>query len=75
MSKRLIRVAAADVPARLPELSGQDLNVVLRSGNTYFGRLVSASAEVLTLRDTRGHWHSIQVPELEEIIYDRVSPY
>ncbi|HEV7349948.1 hypothetical protein [Telluribacter sp.] len=75
MSKRLIRIFVAEVPARLNELSGQDLHVVLRNGQTYLGTLVTLAAGVLTLRDTRGHAHQISLPEIEEVIYDRKSPY
>ena len=75
MSKRLIRIGAADVLARLNELSGQDLNVVLSSGHTHFCQLLTFSPEVLTIRDSRGHRHTIPVADMEEVIYDKKSPY
>ncbi|GAB3165518.1 hypothetical protein [Telluribacter humicola] len=75
MSKRLIRIFAADVPARLNELSGHDLHVVLRSGHTHFGKLLSFTPDLLTVQDSRGHRHAISVAEMEEVIYDKKSPY
>ncbi|WP_247234407.1 hypothetical protein [Telluribacter sp. SYSU D00476] len=75
MSKRLIRIGAVDVPARLNELSGQDLHVVLRSGHTHLGQLLTYSPYTLTIRDSRGHRHVIPVAEMEEVIYDKKSSY
>ena len=71
MSKRLIRIASKNIVSELTNLSGLELNAILRTGNTYFGKLISVTTDHLTLLDTRQHIHKLAIPELFEIIYDR----
>jgi hypothetical protein len=71
MSKRLVRVFAPQLPARLPDLLTREVNVVLFNGNTYFGYLVSHTENKLQMRDLRGHEHYFELSEIEEIVYDQ----
>ncbi|MBU1820751.1 MAG: hypothetical protein KKG00_04460 [Bacteroidetes bacterium] len=71
MSKRLVRVFAPQLPARLPHLLAREVNVVLFNGNTYFGYLVSHAEMTLLLRDLRGHEHNFAMSEIAEVIYDQ----
>ncbi|GLU51578.1 hypothetical protein [Dyadobacter frigoris] len=70
MSKRLIRIASKNIASELTNLSGLELNAILRTGNTYFGKLMSVTNEHLTLQDTRQHTHKLAIQDLFEVVYD-----
>lgn len=71
MSRRLIRVQ----PAEAPSIGiGTEINAVLQSGKTFFGKLTSASGHFLTLQDMRGVSHKIELHQLFEIILDPKTP-
>lgn len=70
MSKRLIRIASQNIASELTNLAGLELNAILRTGNTYFGKLISVTAEHLTMLDTRQHLHKLSIQDLFEIVYD-----
>ncbi len=70
MSKRLIRIASKNITSELSDLPGLELNAILRSGNTYFGKLISITNEYLTLLDTREHIHKLAIQDLFEVVYD-----
>ena len=75
MGKRLTRLFAPDLPQRLPELMGYELNVVLYSGHTHLGELKAYAEQQVTLRDARDHRHVIPLAEIEAIIYDQKSTF
>ncbi|ACT96408.1 hypothetical protein Dfer_5210 [Dyadobacter fermentans DSM 18053] len=70
MSKRLIRIKPADIQGKIDVLLKHPLNIVVANGNTIFGRLLSADATQLIVKDTRDHRHEIAVGELYELVYD-----
>ncbi|MCF0054746.1 hypothetical protein [Dyadobacter sp. CY356] len=70
MSKRLIRIASKNITSELSNLAGLELNAIMRSGNTHFGKLISVTNEYLTMLDTRQHTHWLAVQDLYEVVYD-----
>lgn len=70
MSKRLIRIASKNITTELSNLAGLELNAILKTGNTYFGKLVSVTNEYLTMMDTRQHTHKLAIQDLFEVVYD-----
>lgn len=70
MSKRLIRISSKNITSELTNLAGLELNAVLRTGNTYFGKLISVTNEYLTMLDTRHHTHKLAIQDLFEVVYD-----
>jgi hypothetical protein len=70
MSKRLIRIGSGKIHPALSGLLSHEINAVLENGKTYFGRLLSFTADALKLTDYREHIHEIRLTELYEIVYD-----
>lgn len=68
MGKRIIRVPAT--AEALAQLNGIQLNVVLRNGVTYFGRLVKQQSQELILEDGLLRQHRYPLDQIAEIIYD-----
>ncbi|GAB2777233.1 hypothetical protein GCM10027275_20290 [Rhabdobacter roseus] len=75
MGKRLTRLFAPDLALRLPKLNGYVLHVVLYSGHTHLGELVSCAEGSLSLRDARDHRHTIPLADIDTIIYDQRSTF
>ncbi|WP_159466604.1 hypothetical protein [Dyadobacter sp. 3J3] len=71
MSKRLIRIASKNIASELTNLAGLNLNAILQTGNTYFGKLISVTNEHLTILDTRQHTHRLAIRDLFEVVYDQ----
>lgn len=71
MSKRLVRLASNEVQGSVSKLQGKDLNVVVYSGQTYFGQMISFSEGVFILKDFRSHEHRLNLSDIEKIIYDQ----
>lgn len=70
MSKRLTRIFAPAIPNSLSSIIQQEIHVVLRSGNTFFGCLESFNDNILIIKDLRDHTHEIKVGDVEEVILD-----
>ncbi len=68
MGKRIIRIPATT--ETLSDLKGIRLNVVLRNGVTYFGRLVGQENQVLILEDGLLRKRRYPLQQIEEIVYD-----
>lgn len=68
MGKRIIRIPATT--ENLSDLKGIRLNVVLRNGVTYFGRLVGQEDQVLILEDGLLRERRYPLQQIEEIVYD-----
>ncbi|PQA56188.1 hypothetical protein [Siphonobacter curvatus] len=73
MGKRLVRLPATD-PA-LPGLTGKHLNVVLRNGVTYAGRLLGQENQELILEDGLLRERRYPVRDIEEIVYDKTTAF
>lgn len=71
MSKRLVRLNPDAVFSELGNVTGLEVNAVLRNGLTYFGKIKSVTSDYLVLSDARSHLHKIAISDLYEIIYDR----
>jgi len=76
MRKRLIRIFGPQIIKEYAGLSGDvPLNVVLRNGNTVFGKPVSLEEGVIRLIDSRFHIHHIAVSDIDVIILDNPAPF
>lgn len=70
MSKRLIRIPSKNISSDLTNVDGLELNAILRTGNTYFGKLISVTNHYLTMLDKRQHIHKLAIQDLYEVVYD-----
>ncbi len=71
MSKRLIRVFQPDLVNRSAELVNRDINVVLKSNQTFFGHCWKIENNILFLKDLRKHAHNLAFSQIESVIYDQ----
>ena len=73
MSKRLIRIQGADAFNKLTGLVNTEINVVLKDGTTYFGKLQTISQDTVIIRDTREHIHTLPLGTIHEIVMDTTA--
>jgi len=77
MRKRLIKVFESQLTgekrALLPEQI--PLNIVLKSGHTLFGKLQSQSLEKIKITDKRFHQHTLDIKDIDVVVYDYPSSY
>jgi small nuclear ribonucleoprotein (snRNP)-like protein len=66
----MIRIGPGSLLQKYESWKGSELNVVMNDDKTYFGQLESANASSLTLKDSRGYRHSLELSGVFEIIYD-----
>lgn len=77
MKKRLTKVfgsqlageAYTALPGHLP------LNVVLKSGSTLFGKLQRQTGKKIEIADNRFHKHTLDVNDIDVVVYDYPSTY
>lgn len=76
MSKRIIRIkSGVDLPIKLENLLGRDVHIIKKNDHTQYGMLSDIVAESVTIKDGRDHVHRIDFSEINEVIYDEVSPW
>ncbi|HHG85000.1 MAG TPA: hypothetical protein ENJ82_09675 [Bacteroidetes bacterium] len=83
MGTRNIRIRRSQVAARLPELSGKTVHIILQNGRTYSGEVISATVEGgLSIRDHNAPWtsrkrhtHKIDLDQVIEVILDTVTDF
>jgi len=75
MGKRLVRIRSEEISARIGQLTGREVDLVLHSRQTLHGRLLETTAPAVVLRDHIGHRHTVALADIEEIIYDQPAPY
>ncbi|MFC5407954.1 hypothetical protein ACFPMF_01445 [Larkinella bovis] len=80
MGKRLIRIRTTDLfNNRITDpdhrLINSELNVVFRDGRTLHGRLTGVQGTELSVRDNRGHSHTVPLHTVDEIILDEKAPF
>ncbi|MFN8347905.1 MAG: hypothetical protein U0X91_23070 [Spirosomataceae bacterium] len=73
MGKRLIRIFPAQLPARAAEIIHRDVNIVLKSNQTFFGHCLKIENQIIFLKDFRHHRHNIAFSQIESVIYDQSS--
>lgn len=74
MSKRLTRIAAKNILAKLGNHAElMQLNATTRSGYTFYGNLISVTNEFLTLKDNRDYLHKLAMEDIFEVVYDEKS--
>jgi hypothetical protein len=73
MSKRMIRIRPGTLSQKFDKWKGSELNVVMKDDKTYFGQLDDANTTALTLIDSRGYRHHLELSSIFEIIYDHES--
>ena len=71
MSKRLIRVFQPELINRSAELVNRDINVILKSNQTFFGHCWKIENNILFLKDLRKHAHNLAFSQIESVIYDQ----
>ncbi len=71
MGKRLIRVSQPELINRSAELVNRDINVVLKSNQTFFGHCWKIENNILFLKDLRRHAHNLAFSQIESVIYDQ----
>lgn len=71
MSKRLIRIPSSDLPERAAGLVNREINVVLKSNQTFFGHCWKIENQILFLKDLRKHIHNLAFSQIESVIYDQ----
>lgn len=77
MARRFERIPAQALEGRLPALAGREAHVVLRSGQTFRGRLLPPQEGMLLLQDAyrwwysrRRHLHRFAPGELREVVVE-----
>ncbi|ODS79248.1 MAG: hypothetical protein ABS46_16045 [Cytophagaceae bacterium SCN 52-12] len=77
MRKRLTKVFGGQLsgeehvilPGHLP------LSVVLKSGHTLFGKLLSQTRERIEITDNRFHRHALDIKDIDVVVFDYPSTY
>lgn len=71
MGKRLIRVFQSQLPERSAEIIRRDVNIVLKSNQTFFGHCLKIENQIIFLKDFRQHLHNVAFSQIESVIYDQ----
>ena len=80
MGKRLIRVRATEIlndqtSERVTKLVNAEVDVVFIDGRTLHGRLLGIQGVELSVRDNRGHGHTVPIETVDEVILDEKAPF
>lgn len=75
MGKRLHKLFQADLAKEASSLVGKDINIVLKSNQTFLGRCLKVENQMLFITDFRNHPHSLAFTQIESVIYDQPSHY
>ncbi|WP_428662270.1 hypothetical protein [Runella sp.] len=75
MGKRLIRVFQSELSARAAELLNREINVVLKSNQTFFGHCLKIENQLLFLKDQRMHDHTLAFTQIDLVVYDHESTF
>ncbi len=75
MGKRLHKLFQADLAKEASSLVGKDINIVLKSNQTFLGRCLKVENQMLFIKDFRNHPHSLAFTQIEAVIYDQSSLY
>ena len=75
MGKRLIRIAAHELPKRISEVENQNGHLVLKSGTVLIGVLNFYDSNCLNLKMLYNKTRKITFPEIQEIILDYKADY
>ncbi|MCP1382382.1 hypothetical protein [Runella salmonicolor] len=70
MGKRLIRIVQSALSARTEELLNREINVVLKSNQTFFGRCQKIENNLIFLQDQRMHRHTFAFTQIDTVVYD-----
>ncbi|MFT4031022.1 MAG: hypothetical protein QM669_01250 [Siphonobacter sp.] len=75
MGKRLLRISNQLLAQKLPSLVGTPLHIILQSGVTFHGTLISTSPTHLTLQDGLLQKRTYPFEQINEIIYDEKAAF
>jgi small nuclear ribonucleoprotein (snRNP)-like protein len=75
MGKRIVRITSSQLPERVAELAQRQINVVLKSGQTVYGKFQKADNYFLLLHDNRAHLHTLAYTQIDEVIYDQSTAF
>ena len=70
MGKRLTRIVQSTLATRTAELLNRDINVILKSNQTFFGRCQKIENNLLFLQDQRMHRHTFAFTQIDTVVYD-----
>ena len=75
MGKRIFRISPEQAVKDQAQLLGQELNVVLKTGAVFLGKLLKVDETSLFCENMRGKSVVFQAVDVKEIVYDRHSNY
>ncbi len=75
MSKRLIRIFQPDLSERSSELVNREINVILKSNQTFFGHCWKIENQIIFIKDLRKHAHNLAFTQIESVIYDQAATF
>lgn len=71
MASRQIRLnTAALIRQKLPEIYGKYANIVMRSAQVYFVKVIRLNADILEVSDMRSTKNKLRIDDIAEIIID-----
>lgn len=71
MSKRQVRLnTAKSILQKLPEINGKKVNIVLRSGEVIFVKILGYKDALIKVSNMRIHSSEIEIKEISEVILD-----
>ena len=82
MGKRTIRIPRSKISENLETLVGKDVNVVMLSGITHAGKVLSADATQIVVADVNADWTNnsrhqrrLTLDDIHYLVYDLISAW
>ena len=70
MGSRQVRIIGDAISSRTDELTGKSANIVMKSGQVFFVRILAVQEEEISARNFRNKKVSFQVRMIDEVILD-----
>lgn len=82
MGRRNVRIDGTNLTARVDEVYGKQVHVVLLDGTTYSGLALDCGGSFIQIQDANASWtnvkrhtHKIALKDILEVIIDQVTAY
>jgi hypothetical protein len=75
MGKRLIRILKDKIPELIPQLLGQEINLVFKNNVTLHGKILKLKGDSFTFQDMILRKHQILISDLSQILKDEESDW
>ncbi|CAN5811317.1 hypothetical protein BH24BAC1_BH24BAC1_06150 [soil metagenome] len=75
MGKRQVRIFRKDLGPERESLLQKEAHLVMRSARVFRGLITELAGDHLTLLNHRLQPHTLDLAEIEEIVYDRETEY